>query len=71
MKRLPRDDRGRFVPLECPNCFVGCLKLEDPRGVWECDGLMDPEDASKELEVCTYGHFDGDPWPLPFGRHGR
>ena len=68
MMRLPRDDKGRFVPLDCPNCGCGRLRLEDTRGVWECDGLMDPEDPSKELEVCTYAHFDRDQWPLPFGR---
>lgn len=67
----PFDDKGRFVPLACrnPDCSYGTLRLEDPaHGIWECDGLADPNDPSKELEVCTYSHFNGDPWPQPFGR---
>lgn len=70
-RRLPRDDRGRFVPLACQNpaCGYGTLRLDDERhGIWECDGLADPGPTDKELEVCTYHHFDGDPWPQPFGR---
>lgn len=65
-RRLPYDDNGRFVPLACQdqNCGGGKLVLEDPEhGVWECDGMVDPNDPSKELEVCTYSHFDGEPWP--------
>jgi hypothetical protein len=64
-KRLrPYDDHGRFVPLACqnPECGYGTLYHEG-HGVWECDGLMDPGDPSKELAVCTYAHRDGDPWP--------
>lgn len=70
MKR-PYDNRGRFVPLECANpaCGYGKLQLEDPKaGIWECDGLADPSSTDKELEPCTYSHFNGDPWPQPFGR---
>lgn len=67
--KLPYDNRGRFVPLACrnPDCGNGTLRLEE-NGMWECDGLMAPNDPSKELEVCTYSHFDGDPWPRPFAR---
>lgn len=70
-QRLPYDNRGRFVPLECKNpaCGYGKLQLEDPQhGIWECDGLADPGRDDKELEVCTYSHFDGDPWPRPLAR---
>lgn len=69
--KLPYDDKGRFVPLACinPDCGYGKLRCEDPEhGIWECDGLADPGRADKELEVCTYSHFNGDPWPQPFAR---
>lgn len=71
MQKRPYDDRGRFVPLACrnPACGYGMLRLEDDaHGIWECDGLADPGDPSKELGVCTYSHFDGEAWPMPFGR---
>lgn len=59
MKTGPRDDKGRFIPRECPHC--GCGKLEyEGHGVWACDGLVDPEDDRKELECCPFDHFDGE-----------
>jgi hypothetical protein len=70
-RRQPYDNNGRFVPLDCrnPDCGCGRLQLADEaHGIWECDGLADPGSSDKELEVCTYSHFDGDPWPMPFGR---
>ena len=62
-RRHPYDDRGRFVPLDCPNpaCGSGRLVYEG-HGVWECDGLVDPGSTDKELEVCTFDHFDGEPY---------
>jgi hypothetical protein len=64
-KRLrPYDDRGRFVPLACrnPEC-IGTLKHEGD-GWWECDGLVDPGDPSKELQVCSgFDHYNGDAYP--------
>lgn len=54
----PRDASGRFVPKECPVCG-GTLEYEG-HGVWACDGLVDPEDPSKELECCPFDHFDGE-----------
>lgn len=72
MRRRPYDDRGHFVPLSCPVCGNGVLRLEHvPSGSWECDGLADPGSTDLELEPCIYGHFDGDPWPLPFGRQAH
>lgn len=56
---LPRDESGRFVPLDCPvpNCG-GRLVYQGYRS-WECDGLIDPDDPTKELEPCVFDHIDG------------
>jgi len=66
-KRLrPYDDRGRFVPLRCrnPDC-IGTL-VHESDGWWECNGLVDPGDPSKELECCSgFDHFDGDLYERP------
>lgn len=58
----PRDDKGRFVPLNCPVCGCGTLRLEVERGAscWRCDGLLDPENDLAPLEACYFTHFDGD-----------
>jgi len=69
MKR-PRDDKGHFVPLDCPdpNCSAGRLVYEPSHShfgmtpIWRCDGLVDPGDPSKELEACGFSHIDGDPY---------
>lgn len=62
---MPRDDKGRFVPLECPdpNCD-GTLHLETNWGhkVWHCYGLVIPADDGVELEACTFTHADGEPY---------
>lgn len=57
----PYDERGRFVPLTCPNpdCTPGKLIYEG-HGVWMCDGLVDPRDPMKKLDVCPFDHFDGE-----------
>lgn len=68
----PRNDRGRFVPLDCPdpNCGAGRLVYEPEHyalggtvPVWRCDGLVDPCDTSKELQACEFTHIDGNPYP--------
>ena len=58
--RRPYDDKGHFVPTECPdpNCTPGRLVYEG-NGYWRCDGLVDPNDPSKELEACDRSHRDG------------
>jgi hypothetical protein len=60
----PFDNRGRFIPLDCPlpECSAGKLYYEGD-GIWECDGLADPGSTDKELEACAYAHRNGDPWP--------
>lgn len=59
----PFDDRGRFVPVACPRptCGAGTLRYEG-NGVWACDGLEDPNDDRKELDVCHHIHIDGEPF---------
>lgn len=64
----PYDWKGRFIPLACPVPSCGGRLLHEGDGIWECDGLIDPDDPNKELEVCTYSHRDGDPWPYHFPR---
>lgn len=61
MKAGPRDSHGQFIPRDCPICQNGKLTYE--RGVWRCDGLIDPEDDNKPLAACENVHFDGDPKP--------
>jgi hypothetical protein len=65
----PRDNKGHFVPLDCldANCSAGRLVYEPKRypgqpivHVWRCDGLLDPNDPSKELEACPFSHIDGE-----------
>ena len=60
--RRPHDDKGRYVPLLCPDpdCS-GMLKLEGD--VWTCDGLVDPGHPDKELVACHFMHVDGDKYP--------
>lgn len=66
--KRPIDDKGRFVPLTCPdiNCG-GELRLEaDPMTgalVWRCDGLIDPCDDNKPLEACSFTHWQGEAYP--------
>lgn len=57
----PYDERGRAVPRDCPVCITGKLQYEYFK-CWECDGLMDPDDPHKELQCCTFNHFDGEPY---------
>lgn len=61
----PRDNRGHFVPLSCP--YFGCSGrlVYEGRGIWRCDGLIDPEDENKELEACGFFHVDGEFYETP------
>lgn len=66
MSPRPRDDKGHFIPLDCPRWQCGCGKLRhEGRGYWKCDGLADPEDVNKPLVECSFSHFDGDPYTPP------
>lgn len=59
----PRDDKGHFVPMDCPNPLCGAGRLQsEAYGIWYCDGLADPNDNSKELEECRFCHIDGQPY---------
>lgn len=56
----PRDDRGRFIPLDCPDPLCGAGRLVAVRpGVWQCDGLVDPGTPIQELDICPFEHVDG------------
>lgn len=55
----PYDERGRAISCDCPKCGYGRLQYTRFK-TWECDGLMDPEDVNKELQPCTFVHFDGE-----------
>ena len=65
MSKRPYDDKGRFVPLNCPllGCSAGKLVLEGDEAfhIWRCDGLLDPEDDHAELEPCWFHHIDREP----------
>lgn len=58
--RASRDNRGRYISTDCPECGYGTLK-DEGGGYWRCDGLADPGDVNKPLVACTYAHFDGEP----------
>lgn len=58
-ERRPYDDNGRFVPIKCELCDAGSLRHMG-NGFWSCDGLLDPEDADKELQACPAFHQDGE-----------
>lgn len=57
-KLAPRDQRGRFMSRDCPECEGGTLHYEGD-GMWRCYGLRDPDDVNKPLEACPYTHSDG------------
>lgn len=58
----PRDNKGRFVPIDCPhfNCGGGRLRHQG-NGLWCCDGLLDPGEEC-DLEACWFSHMDGQPY---------
>lgn len=59
----PKNEKGRFIPLHCPNPECdGDLQYEGD-GLWRCDGLLDPGHDDKELAACEFTHYRGDPWP--------
>lgn len=58
-KLQPRDDKGHFIPLECPHCGNGILEY-DGGSLWLCNGLADPGTTDKELEACPFWHWDGE-----------
>lgn len=65
----PRDDKGQFVPLECPDPDCGGRLRYVVRQpwcymMWLCDGLVGR--GVEPLEACTFMHEPGepyDPWP--------
>lgn len=67
MTQQPYDEKGRKLSRLCPNpdCS-GTLQLEKDtltgREVWQCDGLVDPNDPSQELQACEFSHIDGEPY---------
>ena len=51
----PRDENGRFISTECPECGDHLNYEKDKFGeAWVCYGLIDPEDDSKPLAPCPY-----------------
>lgn len=63
--KRPYDDKGRFVPLGCPasDCGSGSLQPAGD-GIWQCDGLADPERDDLPLETCGFTHVDGEQYRL-------
>lgn len=63
---MPRDDKGKFVPLDCPrlNCGGGILRHEGDAlfSYWQCDSLAAPENDDHELYPCDFVHIDGQPY---------
>ncbi len=55
----PQDDKGRFVPLTCPDVNCSGMLRHEGDGLWRCDGLVDPNDENKELEACNFIHRQG------------
>lgn len=64
-ERRPRDDHGHFVPLECPVSGCDGKLVHEGDGIWQCNGLVDPDDENKQLEACRYAHFDGERYEKP------
>lgn len=54
----PYDRRGRFIKRQCALCGCGILRYAGG-GLWECDGLIDPDDDNKPLEPCPNYHING------------
>lgn len=60
--KQPYDERGRKVVKACPNPDCCGTLQHQGDGLWECDGLVDPNDQQKELEACAFSHQDGEPY---------
>lgn len=63
--RHPRDDKGRFVPIDCPDVDCDGRLQHVGDGRYECDGLVDPDDPNSELQACGFSHHDGEPHNEP------
>ena len=66
IQRRPYDSHGQYVPLDCSLCGAGKLQHQgvdsvNGKGFWACGGLLDPEDADRDLEPCPNIHYDGEP----------
>ena len=50
---------GKFISNKCPdrNCEGTLQHVSDT--VWECDGLIDPESTTQELQPCCVSVVDG------------
>jgi hypothetical protein len=60
IRRSPRDAAGRIIKRgPCDVCGYGNLQYEG-NGIWQCDGLADPENDREELIQCPRYHFDGE-----------
>ena len=56
--RAPRDERGRFVPRQCPDADCDGELVPDRPGMWICNGLLGR--GEDELQACPRCHWDGD-----------
>jgi len=56
--------KGRFISNKCPdpNCDGVLQHRQNKYGEnrWECDGLVDPNDITKELQPCLVDVVDGE-----------
>lgn len=53
MDKQPRNSEGQFVSPKCDVCGCGDLVPSGEPGVFECNGLIDPENENVELQPCT------------------
>lgn len=60
-ERLRDRETGRFIKTECPdlNCD-GHLEYEGDY-FSRCNGLVDPNDETKELQACEYSRYPVSP----------
>jgi hypothetical protein len=49
----PRNHKGQYVSNKCKNPLCSGKLVQVTPTLWECDGLVDPDDPNKELQACN------------------